>query len=550
MSTEWHRLEALLDEHGATLLVDGAPVARTSSWWGGQRWESTISGDTVVVADASSPARSAFAFTDQPTLRDDHATWQLDLAPGESAVIGFTLQLDTDAARAAKSATAAAKSLQSHHAEIADRWRSLWNNAFVPGNADHSGYLPVLESSSDGLARTYYLGILLALYMRNTGVSDIKPVFLTGGPRLGPTITFYWDQSEWARTAAMLEPVGLRAWILAALSQDYDSSHSFDTRNLLPVGNHYASNDHALFRITQAYVGVTGDIALLDEVAGDRTVLDHLRALAYRPRSRRTGFGQHVLMDFGRDTWELLECVPSYRDGVVSFNAGYVGMLRSLAVLLRLRGQADEAALAESDAAELAGAVLGQYDNGRWRTSHPEGDETIGHCLDFELVAADMAEDLDEQHRAEMIAFVTDHLIDGNWMRALSPDDPMAPYSDRPDHGAAGAFAGWPGATSYGLARLGRADLAAEFLAKVHRSRSGALWGQAVEAIGDGNYRVAERGVSNRDSNAAVAVTEAIIAGLFGIRAEFGAPSGSVTCDYGTLHGVRALGFDLGSAED
>ena len=545
LSTGWHRLEALLDEHGATLLVDGEPVGRTSAWWSGTRWTTTVTGGAIAVTDSASPARSAFAFAGDPVVDADRATWQLTLAPGESAVVGFTLQLDTDIARAAASARATAASLGLRHAGVAERWRSLWDNAFVPGNPDHSGYLPVLESDSAGLARTYYLGILLALYMRNTGVSSIKPVFLTGGPRLGPTVTFYWDQSEWARTAAMLEPVGLRAWILAALSQDYDSSHSFDTRNLLPVGNHYASNDHALFRIVQAYVGVTGDVALLDELAGQRSVLDHLRALAYRPRTRRAAFGQHVLMDLGRDTWELLECVPSYRDGVVSFNAGYVGMLRSLAVLLRSRGQPDEAALAEADAAELAAAVLGQYDNGRWRTSHPEGDETIGHCLDFELVAADMADDLDERHRSEMIAFVTTHLIDGNWMRALSPDDPMAPYSDRPDHGAAGAFAGWPGATSYGLARLGRADLAAEFLAKVHRSRSGALWGQAVEAVGDGTYRVAERGVSNRDSNAAVAVTEAVIAGLFGIRAEFSGPSGSVSSAYGTLHGVRAVGFDL-----
>ena len=35
-----------------------------------------------------------------------------------------------------------------------------------------------------------------------------------------------------------------------------------------------------------------------------------------------------------------------------------------------------------------------------------------------------------------------------------------------------------------------------------------ALWGQAMEHVADSRYRVAERGVSNRDSNAAVAVTE------------------------------------------
>jgi hypothetical protein len=205
--------------------------------------------------------------------------------------------------------------------------------------------------------------------------------------------------------------------------------------------------------------------------------------------------------------------------------------------------------LADTDADELAAAVLGQYaGDGRWRISHPHGDEVIGHCLDFELVAADMAEDLDQRHRDELITFVTQHLLDGDWMRALSPDDPIAPFSDRPDHGAAGAFAGWPGSTAYGLARLGRPDLAAGFLGRLHNSRSGALWGQAIEGVAHGRYRVAERGASNRESSAGVAVTEAIIAGLFDIRADFAAlgdPAGSTDSVFGTLDGVRAVGFDL-----
>jgi hypothetical protein len=224
-------------------------------------------------------------------------------------------------------------------------------------------------------------------------------------------------------------------------------------------------------------------------------------------------------------------------------------MLRSLSELLRSLGEMAEADAAERDADELATAVAAQYAGaGRWRIAHPDGDDVIGHCLDFELVAAGMGDELDPSVRAEMVEFVIEHLIDGNWMRALSPDDPVAPFSDRPDHGAAGAFAGWPGSTAYGLSRLGRSDLAAEFLARIHESRSGALWGQAVEAIGEGRYRVAERGVSNRDSNAAVAVTEAVIVGLFGIHADFGAvrqTTGSTLSPFGRLDGVRAIGFDL-----
>ncbi|MDD1062213.1 hypothetical protein NMG29_29010 [Streptomyces cocklensis] len=65
----------------------------------------------------------------------------------------------------------------------------------------------------------------------------------------------------------------------------------------------------------------------------------------------------------------------------------------------------------------------------------------------------------------------------------------------------------------------------------------------------DGSYRVAERGVSNRESEAAVAVTEAVIAGLFGIEAGLGGLAGRVEGttrgEFGELTGVRAVGFDL-----
>ncbi|MDX2703343.1 hypothetical protein PV350_10790 [Streptomyces sp. PA03-6a] len=157
-----------------------------------------------------------------------------------------------------------------------------------------------------------------------------------------------------------------------------------------------------------------------------------------------------------------------------------------------------------------------------------------------------MTEDLTPAHREEMVGFVTRRLLDGDWMRALDPRDPVAPFSDRPDHGAAGAFAAWPGATAYGLCRLGRPDLAAGILRRAHRTTSGALWGQAMEVTPDGTYRVAERGVSNRESVAAVAVTEAVLAGLFGIAAEVlqpGAPP--LENAFGRLTGVRAAGHDL-----
>ena len=550
---EWVSVAVTIDEFGAALWVDERVVGRTRLWADDQRWTAQVDGTGVVIRDTRSPATSAYAFSAEPTeMRSDGAqgmiAWELDLAPGEVVNLGVVLNLGADDSAVA-AASLDAKQFNKAFSDVADQWRRIWQAAFTPGNTEFSGYLPTLRTDDPELSRTYYLGALLAIYMRNTAVSPLGPVFLTAGPRLGATVTFYWDQSEWARVAAMLEPEGMRRWIVAALGQPYESSHSFDTRNLVPVGNHYASNDHALFRTVQAYIGATDDLTILFEDVRGRSVLEHLREMAYRPRSTRAEFGGRVLADFGGDTWELLECVPNYRDSVVSFNAGYVGMLRSLATLLRKLGQEDEAISADRDADRLAAAVLQQYaGSGRWNIAHPSGQETIGHCLDFELVAADMSEWLSDETKGEMVGFVQDHLIDGDWMRALSPDDPIAPSSDRPDHGAAGAFAAWPGATAYGLCRLGRRDIAAGVLSRAHRATSGALWGQAMEAVGGGRFRVAERGVSNRDSNAAVAVTEAIIAGLFGIEAGFAeldVTAGATESEFGTLENVRVVGFDL-----
>jgi hypothetical protein len=553
------RLSVAVGDRSASLCVDGTEVARTTEWWRSGRWRASVERGVVVIDDSDSPAHAAYSVAPSPsqlTVEDGRAVvqWQLSIEPGTSHTVWVALELGTDRAAIVKRAQETAQHGQAELLAVADRWRRLWLNTFVSGNDDHSGYLPVLETERTGLARTYYTGILLALYLRNTGVSGLGPVFLTGGPRLGPTTTFFWDISEWARTASMLEPVGIRAWIVAALRQPYDRSHSFDTRHLLPVGNHYTANDYALFRCIQAYVGVTGDVGLLAEQAGSRTVIDHLRQMAIQPDSARAGYAGGILIDFGDDPWELLECVPNYRHAVVAFNAASVGMLRELAWLEDLLERPDEATALTARADELATAVRGQYaGDGRWRIAHPAGNDVIGHCLDFQLVAAEMADDLEATVADELADFVENVLIDGDWMHALAPDDPIAPFADRPDHGASGAFAGWPGATAYGLVQLGRTDAAADFLGRLHRATSGAVWGQAVELISGGRYRVAERGASNRESSAGVAATEAIIAGLFGIKAAIRSlevPEGGTANRFGTLRGVRAVGFDLPATSD
>ncbi|WP_329110930.1 hypothetical protein OG792_17690 [Micromonospora sp. NBC_01699] len=521
----WHRVAVLLTDDRVTLLLDGQPVAATGHWSRSRRWRTTVADGLAVTADRDSAARAAYAFSTAPTDlavtgAGARATWSLALAPGETRTLGVVCAYGTDRDEVAEVARRTADTFDETLSESEAGMRRHWRSMFTPGNDDFSGHLPTFRADDPRLGRAYYMGALLVLYLRNLNASPTEPIFLTGGPRLGPTTTFYWDHSEWSRMYALLEPVGLRAWLHRALSGPYDDSFGFDTRRGGPLGNEYASTHLSLFRLVEHYVCITGDLAFLDEQAGCATVAGHLERLAYGWRDRRRPATGGELADFGDDAWRVLECVPNYLNVVASLNAGYVAMMRSLAGLFRLRGRLDEAARARAEADTLASAVLRLYvDGGRWSIRHPDRTDTIGHVLDFGLVAAALHDDLSPTQRREMVDFVTGHLLTGTWMRALAQDDPVAGSSDRPDHGAGGAFGAWPGVTAHGLARLGRPDLAVGLLRLTPESASGALWGQAMEILDDDpadiRVRVAERGVSNRDSIAGAATAEAILAALF-----------------------------------
>ncbi|MGH3212029.1 MAG: hypothetical protein ACRDNO_30145 [Trebonia sp.] len=526
----WYDVTIALAEERVALYLDGEEVAATSHWSASPRWKSLLDDATVTIADDCSAARASYAFDRVPTSLQTagagaRADWALRLEPHQTVTIGVVCAYGDDALEAGAAAARAAQDFSGALARSESGYRTLWHSMFTPGNPHFSGHLPTLRTTDQGVSRSYYMAALLALYLRNTRVSASEPVFLTGGPRLGPTTTYFWDHTEWSRLYALLEPVGLRSWLHRALSSPYESAFGFDTRNGGPLGNDYAANHYALFRLVEHYISITGDLAFLDEQAGTATVLDHLGRMALGWRARQTTATGGVLADFGADPWTLLECVPNYVNAVASFNAAYVGMTRSYAGLLRMLGQADAASAAEADADSLARAVVEMsLPGGRWQIRHPAGNEPIGHCLDFGLVAAHLHADLSAHQRAEVVSFASEKLLASTWMRALALDDPAAPFSNRPDHGAAGAFCAWPGVTAYGLAKLGRKDLAVQLLSVVHESGSGGLWGQAMEIVADHRgerVRVAEDGVSNRDSVGGVAIAEAVVSGLFGFEPTF-----------------------------
>ncbi|MGW1211904.1 hypothetical protein ACWD5F_20030 [Streptomyces sp. NPDC002499] len=552
---DWQHVRVDVEADHVVLRLAGSETARTRHWTESRRWMSRIEDGTVTFTDSRSPAHAVHAFAGPPgELRAEgagaRARWIRRIEPGGSVTIGIACAYGSDLAAVSARARAAAEDFEATTRAGEDGWRRLWASMFTPGNPDFSGHLPTFTTEDAGLARTYYMGALQTLYMRTTRIRPDEPVFLTGGPRLGPTTTYFWDHCEWSRLYALLEPAGLRSWLLRVLAGPYRDSFGVENLSGGPLGNAYSSTDYALFRLIEHYVCVTGDFAFLEETpggtTGSTTVLAHLERLGLGWRDRRTPATGGVLADFGPDPWQLLECVPTYTGVVASFNGAYVSSTRSLAGLYRRLGRAEEAERTEAEAGQLGAALLDLYaGSGRWRILRPDGTDTIGHCLDFGLVAAALHRELPDGTRREMADFVTDRLLVGSWMRALGPDDPIAAASDRPDHGAAGAFAAWPGVTAHGLARLGHRDRATALLRGLSDAASGGLWGQAMEIVtapdGQHRARVAERGTATRDNIAGAAGAEAVLSALFDINPTFrNGPSTALPAAL-TVEGVGTL---------
>ncbi|MEU9153567.1 hypothetical protein AB0D59_24140 [Streptomyces sp. NPDC048417] len=536
---DWHHVHVDVEADQVVLRLAASEIVRTRHWTQSRRWVSRIEDGRVAFTDSRSPAHAVYAFAGPPgELRPQdaggRATWTCRIEPGRSVTIGIACAYGTDLDTVSAQARTAAEDFEATTRAGEDGWRRLWASMFTPGNPEFSGHLPTFTTEDTGLARTYYMGALQALYMRNTRIRPGEPVFLTGGPRLGPTTTYFWDHCEWSRLYALLEPAGLRSWLLRVLAGPYRDSFGVENLGGGPLGNAYSSTDYALFRLIEHYVCVSGDFAFLDETTGGATggatggttVLDHLERLGLGWCERRSPATGGVLADFGEDPWQLLECVPTYTGVVASFNGAYVASTRSLAGLYRRLGRDEDADRTDAEAGQLADALVDLYaGSGRWQILRPDGTDTIGHCLDFGLVAAALHRDLPSGTRQEMADFVTGRLLVGGWMRALSPDDPIAAASDRPDHGAAGAFAAWPGVTAHGLARLGYRDRAIALLRDLSSAASGGLWGQAMEIVsgadGRNRPRVAERGTATRDNIAGAAGAEAVLSALFGINPTF-----------------------------
>ena len=519
---------------------DGAiPVTRRKevSWpsdeiiMNGIEFSSTLEKSRVIIQSDSTDVSSVFSVITPPTNLTNNraggsAEWSLTLAPGETSTIEFSMSFGTT----------------DDNIEISDYdftnlwkksknvWEDRWMSIFDPKDSLLSGTFPVLETDDIKAKKVYYTGPLTMLYLMHNNLPQHDKVFLTGGPRWGATLMFYWDITEWSTLWAVVDPVmmkdHLRSWILIDPSKYYGQ----DNYGGGGSGNGYSANYWALFQMIRSYITISKDYDFLDEEIEGKKVIDHLDQYATNWQ-RISIYGQdgctdelYKLADFGDDEWNLLEAVPTYKHIVPSFNAGYIWMMRQTAELYELKGNTKRAKELRIESDAMVERLLGLYaGDGVWYSLYPNNKRVeVRHSLDFMFLGRYIPNDIPESIRKDMMDFVYRELITDNWMRAQSQLDIAAEDSDRPDHGPLGAFDGWPAGTMDALTRLGFPEKALDFYHAIEPVTNEGIWAQAHELWGEdklkknAKVRIAQRGWHNRESSAGIAMSQVMLKDFFG----------------------------------
>ncbi|MFI6599364.1 hypothetical protein ACIBHX_24190 [Nonomuraea sp. NPDC050536] len=432
-------------------------------------------------------------------------TIDIVVAFGETST-GRPLASVSDGGVVLADAEATAGSFQQAFDAVHAGWEKRWQDAFTPGNTHYSGSLPVLTTDDDAVSRLYYMSVLSVLCSERTnlgadfndvlgrapgGYNGFDRVYVTGAPEWANTLTYFWDTSYCSVVLALLDPTVLRAQAMYWLTQGIHDGYAVDCVQGGLVGPWYSANDLTVFTTILNYVNYSGDRSALDAaIIADgetSTVLHQLKAIAtYWRKLVRTG---QSLADYGADH-NLLEVLPNYINQVPSFNAANVWMLRQVADLCGRAGEPEAADVLTGEADALLADVFELYDSrngGVWRCRHADGTLVpVRTVVDFVIAGNLLAPSLSVEQKTAMQNFVATELLAGDWMRALSRDDALAPV-DRADHGTEGAYDSWPALTAQTFARFGDYPAFLALLRRFSGVTSRGPFGQAHQLqAGDG----------------------------------------------------------------
>ncbi len=457
--------------------------------------------------------------------RGGDLTVALDVPAGGSARTGYVHAIGTSADAARETFARVATDVPGTVAAAEEFWNRQLTAAFTPDDDEFSGALPVLETASAPLRRIYWWAVLGVIWFRRDWEGNVLGrSYDTLMPNYWGTTTFIWDYSLSSVSHALLDPVEMRNQIRHWISLDIHSHFGTSSLTGGPVGRWYSVNDYAMIRRVHDYVRITGDVGFLAEKVGEATIAESVQewATAWKALRHDTDLADYGEID------NLLECVSSYTHEVASLNAANVWNMRTAASLISMQEQDAAASALRTAADELLPSVVSRYlpGQGIFAAGQPDGTMLpVRHCYDFSVVGTTIADDLPETVRAEMVEFFQRELQTDNWMRALSPCDPDASYSVRPDHQWNGAYPAWPADAGRALAALGAPGVLTDWISGLARTANQGPMGQAhfveeaVPGIGGGARKAPPQlpYITDWACSSSGAWIELVIESLFGV---------------------------------
>jgi hypothetical protein len=362
-------------------------------------------------------------------------------------------------------------------------WNEELKAAFTPGNDRFSGSMPELETTDKEILKLYNMGVLGVIWFkRNSPYSVFGRSYDTLMPRYWQSVTFIWDYELSSLTHALLDPAVMEKYLELWMSMDIHSHFGIEYLTGGPVGPWYSVNDFALMTIAWNYLRWNGKHDWLQKELKDKTgataVKDYLLKYASNWKKFKTKNG---LADYGGIN-NLLECVSTYIHEVASLNAGNVFNMRTGSEILSMLGDKQGSKNLSKEADELIPQIQKLYAEGKgyWNTRFPDGNFVeVRHCYDFITILNNISEDLSEKQKNEMTQFFLNELQSPTWLHALSPGDDNALFSVRPDHQWNGAYPAWPAQAVTGLYKIGKHDIAFDWLKGLARSANQGPFGQA-----------------------------------------------------------------------
>jgi hypothetical protein len=363
--------------------------------------------------------------------------------------------------------------------ENEERFTSILQSAFTPGNSEFSGHLPQLATRNREIWKLYYMGFASLLINRRVTPNSVYGTTYVTIPRFRPTLSYIWDAMLTSLSLSLLDPQALLRLIENWLIQDMDAHRATDYLTGQGVKAWYGPNDMGILRCANDYLRVTGDFAWLDKTIEGKKAIEHLVDHAlYWKKLDKLG---HGLADYG-NLDELLEVVSTWLHEVAAVNAGNVYGMRFTASLLERRGDTRAAQL-RSEAKELAARInrlLYVDGKGWWKCGQPDGTfNEVRHCYDLLTVLDTMFDDLSEKQKREMSHFFWSELYTPLWMHALSPGDVDATWNLRADHSWLGAYTAWPSKTAKGLYKIDPSAKVAAWVKGLAKSTNQGPYGQA-----------------------------------------------------------------------